>query len=70
MTRAPAKRGHLAHWKHRIPVMEAKIAEAERWLRERKIRFATGDYLIDGCYIVRLPKASDAMLFKLTWGGA
>lgn len=58
------------HWQHHVAVPESRIAAAEKWLRSRSVRFATRHWLEDGCYVVRLPDGRDAMLLKLTWGGA
>lgn len=57
-------------WWTRVPIAETRIAPAERWLRERDIKFRTGLTMQDSHYVVRLRDPRDAMLFKLTWGGA
>jgi hypothetical protein len=53
-----------------VKVPGDRIAPAEQWLRERDIKFYTNLTIVRGRWHVRIEQASDAVLFKLTWGGS
>lgn len=53
-----------------VKVEASRIDAASSWLRERQINHYINRKAVGGTWHVRLEKADDAVLFKLTWGGA
>lgn len=53
-----------------VKVPGSSIAPAEAWLKERGIRYYKNLTTVRGRWHVRIEQASDAVLFKLTWGGS
>jgi hypothetical protein len=71
----PTKPGKRNPWWIRsnwtlVKVPGDRIAPAEAWLKERGIRYYKNLTIVRGRWHVRIEQASDAVLFKLTWGGS
>lgn len=53
-----------------VKVPGDRIAPSEAWLKERGIRYYKNLTIVRGRWHVRIEQASDAVLFKLSWGGS
>lgn len=53
-----------------VKVEASRIDAARAWLHQRSINFHINQKPVRGNWHVRFENAKDAMLFKLTWGGA